>query len=476
MAKTLWGFTQVYLADGLSLPPAGFHKEMADALGDHSCEFLEILGFRQSAKSFYGSLALPLWAALVHPERYQYIVLVGDKFSQSSQVIANIKRELDNNFVLKADFGIVKGKDPEEWKIKGEEWQKQNLLLSNGVRIIARSRGQKIRGIKHGHARPSLLILDDPEDTEWVKTQGNRDKSENWLVNEVIPALDPQRRKLVLIGNLLHDDCLLARMKDRMDKVLEYRLAGDYRGTDYAGLAKHCAWPALFPTAVAIKKQAELVGATAFSREYLLQIVPPADQVVKPEDIRYYDTLPETYTDKKGLDHVVTDAGFTGHGIDCALSQKESADFMAMVDGKAFLFEGGDQAKLYVMPNPYNEHVRLAEFIKFMKKMDHDGMHLFYCEQNNVGEAVAQEMENALLSVERMVAMKDKRTRLEVIAPYIKNGTVLFPRVGCEQLLQQIFGLGNEKHNDLCDAFVWLIWGMVKMHGLGLPKIGYVEM
>lgn len=61
-------------------------------------------------------------------------------------------------------------------------------------------------------------------------------------------------------------------------------------------------------------------------------------------------------------------------------------------------------------------------------------------------------------------AAKDRRTRLEVIAPYVKNGMVLFPRTGCEELLQQIFSLGAEKHDDLCDAFVWFVWGMAITH------------
>lgn len=44
-------------------------------------------------------------------------------------------------------------------------------------------------------------------------------------------------------------------------------------------------------------------------------------------------------------------------------------------------------------------------------------------------------------------ARTDKRPRLQVVAPYIKNGTVLFPRSGCEQLLGQIFNLGVESHD-----------------------------
>jgi hypothetical protein len=43
----------------------------------------------------------------------------------------------------------------------------------------------------------------------------------------------------------------------------------------------------------------------------------------------------------------------------------------------------------------------------------------------------------------------DKRSLLQVIAPYIKNVTVPFPRIGCEELLRQLLNLGVESHDDL---------------------------
>jgi hypothetical protein len=40
--------------------------------------------------------------------------------------------------------------------------------------------------------------------------------------------------------------------------------------------------------------------------------------------------------------------------------------------------------------------------------------------------------------------------------------------------LGQIFNLGVESHDDLCDALVWLIQGLVEQ-GLNLPKIHWIE-
>lgn len=89
-------------------------------------------------------------------------------------------------------------------------------------------------------------------------------------------------------------------------------------------------------------------------------------------------------------------------------------------------------------------------------------------------KAAIQELERALLAVIAMKPQGDKRARLQVIAPYIKNDVVLFPRAGCEQLLAQLFGFGVEAHDDLVDALVYLILGLVQQ-GLELPKLHWIE-
>ena len=74
-----------------------------------------------------------------------------------------------------------------------------------------------------------------------------------------------------------------------------------------------------------------------------------------------------------------------------------------------------------------------------------------------------------------MKAIHDKRARLQVVAPCIKNGTVLFHRSRCEELLGQISNLGVESHDDLNDACVYLLQGS-EDRGLELPKIQWIEL
>ena len=68
----------------------------------------------------------------------------------------------------------------------------------------------------------------------------------------------------------------------------------------------------------------------------------------------------------------------------------------------------------------------------------------------------------------------DKRSRLQVIAPYIKNGTGLFPRSDCDEVLGHLFNLGVESNDDLMEALVCPVPGLVEQ-GLDLPMIRWIE-
>ena len=455
--KHLLGFALIYLTGYFTDPPATFHPRLVRALEDEKERRLLVLGFRGSGKSTFGSLALPLWAALEHPDKYPFIILISDSARQATLNIAAIKTELETNLLIKQDYGEIKGSIIEDFTLKGEsdEWQKQNMVLSNGVRILARSRGQKVRGLRHLQYRPKLVVVDDPEDGEWVRTKENRDKTERWLRSEVMGGLDSRKGKLVVIGNLLHMDSLLSRLKVEGSgfTVLDFPLIDD-KGV--------CTWPAMYPTAQSLKDKERDMGPVAWKREMLLQIVSEDEAVIKPEDVHYYDEFP------KGI------AAMKAHGIDLAISQKESADYTAIVSGDVFYEDGAP--KIYVRPHPYNAHATFHQFLQKVRNMPGElgGANLFFVEDVAYQKAAIQEMERALLPVVPIRPSGDKRARLQVVAPLIRNGTVLFPRTGCEELLGQIFNLGVESHDDLNDAAVYMLTGLMQQ-GLELPKIHWIE-
>lgn len=450
MAKTLKGFCLVYLSHYLTVSPADFHEELLETLGNYNEKMIEVLGFRGSAKSTFGSLALPLWAALEHPKLYPFIIPVADTGTQADMNIGNIKEELENNILIRQDYGNITGKFGEDFTLESEEeWKARNMLLSNGVRILARSRGQKIRGLRHRQSRPSLVVIDDPEDLEWVRTKENRDKTERWLRGEVIPAINEVHGRLVVIGNQLHTDALMARlMKYKSFRHLEYSLIKDEKTR----------WLGKYPTKQSLDDQRDKVGATAWQREYLLKIVPEEGADIKEEWIKYYDTEPPEIQ-----------TGLSGTGVDLAISKKETADCTSMVSGTSFVKDG--IPKIYIKPNPVNARLSFHETIETTKAMAvANPFSLFFVENVAYQKAAIEEMERALLPVIAMAAGGDKRARLRAVAVYIQNGTVVFPRTGCEDLIIQLLGFGIEEHDDLVDALVYLILGLIQQ-GMQNPEV-----
>ena len=55
-------------------------------------------------------------------------------------------------------------------------------------------------------ARPTLLILDDIDITKSVNNVDIINQNEQKIKTETIGALDPLRRKIIFLGNVIHTD------------------------------------------------------------------------------------------------------------------------------------------------------------------------------------------------------------------------------------------------------------------------------
>lgn len=442
------------------MPGADFHPDMMGIVSNRNIRRFEIIGCRGGAKSTIASLAYPVYSALETPKSSPFIICVSDTALQAGINVANIKNEFDNNELLKFDYGQIKRrtlrtKSPQPDLESDEEWQSKNMLLSTGVRILARSRGQKVRGLRHRQYRPSDVIVDDPEDLDWIRKKENRDFTEKWLRGEVLPALDERFGRLGLIGNYLHDDAIMARAKKwGTFTVKEYPLIDP--GT------LNCNWRAKYPSIDALNSARKDMGETSWQREMLLKVVPEEGAPIKPEDITYYEQTPENDSLR----------GMRGHGVDFAISLKDTADYTTCVDGDAYDING--KPKIYILPNPLNAHLDFDQTLDYLAaRVKTGGSHIFFPEKVGYQAAAIQQMEKRYLSLEPIPRTKDKLALLRVVAPYIKNGTVMFPYQGCEDLLNQLFNFGVESHDDLVDGLVNLLLGF-QIVGLELQQFHVV--
>lgn len=398
-------------------------------------------------------LALPIWAVITG--RAKFPLLIADTFAQAGLHIFNIKSELENNELLKADWGY--------FQTGSDEWQATNLVIPKyGARIVARSTGQKIRGIRHKEFRPDLCVSDDIEDLEGVRTKEQRDKTYFWFLGDVLPAMSDEA-KVVLIGNLLHSDCLLMKIKKQIEDGSRLGTLLEFPFLDKDGKPL---WIEKFPNEEAIEKEkAKINDYRTWLREYLLKIIAEEGQEVKDDWIQYYDQLPPE------------EAIFNqGTGIDLAISKRQGSDYTAMVSGK--IYKTDDQIKIYIMPNPTNERYSLHETINKAKDVSfalgNGVLTPLWVEDVAYQKAAIEEMVRAGLPAEGIRVSVDKRARLRTTAIFIQNGMVLFPKKGCEDLIIQLTGFGAEAFDDLVDAFVLLVQSLMGQ-AVSEPRLTIVE-
>lgn len=453
-------FFPVYFHRYMQYETADFHKEIFNILEDEQIKLAVICAFRGSAKSTIVTTAYVLWSILGIQQR-KFIIICAQTEQKARQHLFNIKLELTHNELLKKDLGPFE----EERNSLGNATA--IIIKKLNVKIMISSVEQSIRGMRHGENRPDLIILDDIEDTQSVKTREGRDKAFNWLTGEVIPAGD-KRTRIIAVGNLLHEDSVLKRLQKRIEAKEMTHLHGVYREFPIIDDQGNALWPGKYPTPDDIEAERQkTMNEIAWYREYLLKIISSDEQIVRPEWINFYSHPPKT-----GLRRI-------GIGIDLAISEKESADFTAMVVGHVYGY--GKNMEIYIQPNPINlkvpfpTQVELIKSLVGVEKRNHSRV-ILYIEEVAYQKALVQLFESQSYNVVGVsTGRNDKAARLRFATPLLKDCKVFFPEKGCEELIEQLLGFGKESHDDLVDAFAMMVLKTIEDnprgvgHGVGRP-------
>lgn len=431
-------FFHFYFPHYVTYETAPFQRELFHYTERTDIENLFVVAFRGSGKSTILTMSYPIWAILGEQQK-KFVIIICQTRTQAKQHMVNLKRELENNLLLKNDLG--------PFQEEADEWGSFSLVFSNlNARISAVSSEQSIRGLRHNQYRPDLIIGDDVEDIASAKTQEGRKKTYGWLKGEVMPAGDKGTR-LIIVGNLLHEDSLLMHLKRDIDDGLT---EGMFKQYPLLGLNNEVAWPGKYPSLVEVEAERRKLGnEIAWQREFLLHIVPDEDQVIHREWIHYYDELPK---DHGSMRKVLI-------AIDLAISQKDSADYTAMVRG--LVYGSGESFRVYILPHPINARLDFPPTILKIKQLQEESKQIYSTVEvcvEDVGyqKAVVQQLNHDNIDAKGVSVTTDKRSRLMSLAHMISSGTILFPRKGAEELIRQILGFGVERHDDLVDAFTIL--------------------
>jgi hypothetical protein len=199
------GWFKTYLGHYITRPFSYMHRDFAINVthqlqthrGSHVCR----LAHRGSSKSSFFTLALPIYNACLGTE--PYIMLCADTMPQARKYLASVKDELETNERLIEDYPHACG--------KGVEWTKNMIVTRNGICIEALGAGNSIRGRRHGSRRPSLIVIDDPENDRSKFSTTTREHKRDWFFNGVMKAGDADTN-VVVIGTPLHKECLVSTL------------------------------------------------------------------------------------------------------------------------------------------------------------------------------------------------------------------------------------------------------------------------
>lgn len=197
-----WG--RQYLAHYFRRPPSRMHLwlgERLDRMTTQRGTKLNVIGPRGGAKSTLGTLAHALRAAVEGTE--PYIWIVSDTKHQACCHLENLKLELTGNALLAADYPQV--------ALKGDVWRAHAVRLKNGVTIEAFGTGQRIRGRRSGANRPTLVICDDLQNDDHMRSAAARENSLRWFEGALLKAGTAQTN-VVNLATALHRDALALKL------------------------------------------------------------------------------------------------------------------------------------------------------------------------------------------------------------------------------------------------------------------------
>jgi len=193
-----------HLPHYFTLAPSPFHVWLharLDRLRLERSTRLNVLAPRGGGKSVWSTQAYPLYAGLEGFE--PYILLTSDTNDQAEQFLVAIRREVEENGSLKAAY-------PRACRLLSS--RQRSIVLGNGVRIDALGTGAKVRGRKNRQHRPSLVIVDDPQNRDHMVSEVRRARSWDWLTRDLMHVGSPLTNFIVL-GTALNPEGIVNRLQ-----------------------------------------------------------------------------------------------------------------------------------------------------------------------------------------------------------------------------------------------------------------------
>ena len=467
-------FGRVVVPNMFSAPSPKFHDEIASVLLDDTIKQVNIIAPRGHAKSSIVGGIYPLYH-LMFDRGKKLVVLVSRTQDHAIKLLGTIKDVLDYSQQFRALFGY--------WGMNSaRSWAKSEIELKDGSMVVCKGTGQQLRGIKVGNQRPTLIIVDDPEDEMNTKTAEAMEGNLRWLLQSAVPSLDPQKGKIAIIGTPQHQRCIVETLKEMKG----------WRNMHFApDMDKNKAlWEEWQPIRRLKEKKEELESinrVSVFYREYLCQIVGDEDQLFKEEYFKYYKGNLEYNDDRdafmkfsekdgKPCEDLIPVNIFMG--VDPASSTKRTADYSTVVS-----IAVDNKNNKYILPyfrkrsTPMNLADSIIKQFKKYKPVKTRIESVGY--QEMLREYLRQRSEEEGLFISGLEIKESPRTskssRLETLEPHFAQGKV-YITPNMDELKGELLLYPRGKNDDLLDGLFYAMKGnYIPYHSSGDLKPQHSE-
>ena len=429
------------------LPFSSLHDTIFDILDDDSIQLALVIAPRGFGKTSTVNLALPAKKILFQEKKF--IVPISCTATQAVMQGENLKRELMSNRMIANLFGSM----------KSDTFSKEMWVTSTGTAVMPRGAGQQVRGILFGDSRPDLIIVDDLEDGESVKSEEQRAKTKAWFFSDVLNSVNRSRKdwKVLVIGTLLHEDSLLANIYDDAQAQIKEGKKPDWYCVHLSLCDDnfHSNWPDFMSDADVLKlvdSYRRIGELDSFYREYMG--VPIAKESARFQQgmFKYYEeTDKEFLAEKKNLDNMVI--------LDPAKTTKSTSDETAIVG----IGVDVQAPKIYVRDIVKGNLHPEQQYTECFDMADRIGARTIGIEVTSLNEFITYPLRTEMLRQKRyyniveLKARASKEERISALVPFYRLGFVFHNRNVCNILETQLLSFPRSKRDDVMDAVAYVV-------------------
>jgi hypothetical protein len=428
---------KILFPDRFYLPFSTLHDTIFKILDDDSIQLALIIAPRGFGKTSTVNLALPAKKILFQEKKF--IVPISCTATQAVMQGENLKRELMTNRMITGLFGPM----------KSDTFSKDMWITATGTAVMPRGAGQQVRGILFGNNRPDLIIVDDLEDSESVRSDEQRAKTKAWFFEDVMNSINRARKdwKIIVIGTLLHEDSLLANlMEDPGWHHSHLSICDDNF---------HSNWPDFMDDkAIAgLVDQYRRIGLLdSFYREYMGVPIAKESAKFQQEHFKYYNETDAAFiSERRKLENLVI--------LDPAKTTKVTSDDTAIIGVGIDV----QTPKIFVRDIERGNFHPEEQYTKCFDMADRIGARVIGIEVTSLNEFITYPLRTEMLRQKRfydiveLKARASKEERISALVPFYRLGFVYHNRSCCAPLEKQLMSFPRSKKDDIMDAVAYVV-------------------